>query len=237
MKFLNKILLSVLFAPMVMLTSCINSSDEPGGDDNPILLSAFATLTAKTETGMSFKTSEYLNSDTITYTTPLYSEFTGTVGNRYVLYFMRDNGTADNPFVSGPVSLYRINDPFRSDLVFASFEEIKEKLPVDAFCMYRHAAMGHLDVTFYAPISQRPKLFAAYVDEATADNEYPDMYICYEPDINNVQQTFFGTFNIQVMLDKPNCKGFNLHFRSNNGNVYMQRFYTDGSQPETPVQE
>lgn len=236
MKFINKILLAAMLIPAALLSSCLGSNeDDP--TKKPVQISAFATLTGKSETGMSFTTSEYLGSSTITYTTPLYSQFKGEIGQRYVIYFTREDNNS-TPFVSGPVSLFQINEPFTGTLQYAPLSEISQKLPNNAYCLYRHAALDYLDISFYAPIYKQPKTFCAYVDEATADNDYPDVYICYESDDALLsQQTFFGTFNMQSLLEKTTNRGFNLHFRYSNGLKYVQKFHKDGSAPDEPVTE
>lgn len=236
MKSINKLLLGLLFVPMALLTSCLESNSN-GNDDNQQLMSVFATLVTKTETGMVFTTSEYQGSPIVTYTTPAYTQFKGEVGNRYVIWFYKES-TATTPYVSGAINLNQINEPFYSDLQYASLEEIKSKLCNEGYCTYRHSGTGYLDVTFYAPIEQRPKLFAAYVDQATVESDFPDIYICYEPDLTyGTPQTFFGSFKIESLFDRLTCDGFNLHFRSNNGSNYVQKFYTNGDKPEMPQLE
>jgi len=235
MKFPKKLLLGLLLAPMTILTSCLDSNKNEIPDE--AVISVFATYTAKSESGMTFTTGEYQGSAPITYTTPLYSQFKGEIGERYVLWFTRE-GNSTNPYVSGAVTLLQYNEPFTGELKYAPYDEIKNKVRPDAYCMYRHASNEYLDVTFYAPISKEPKLFDVYVDEATADAEFPDVYICYEPDVfMNSPQSFFGTFNMSSLLDRSSSRGFNLHFRSDNGYDYVQKFYSDGSKPENPVQQ
>lgn len=233
MKSINKLFLGLLFVPMTLLTSCLDSNNN-NDDAGQRIMSVFATLTTKTETGMVFTTSEYQGSPIITYTTPVYEQFKGEVGKRYVIWFYKD-ATETTPYVSGAVNLQQTNEPFYGNVQFASLEEIKNNIHRDAYCMYRHAGTGYLDITFYAPIEKEPKMFGAYVDQATADSAFPDVYLCYQPDLSyGTPQTFFGSFNMTDLFDRTTCEGFNLHFRSNNGTDYVQKFFTNGDQPEVP---
>jgi len=75
------------------------------------------------------------------------------------------------------------------------------------------------------PYSTEPRYFALVIDEATADNEYPDAYLFHrrntiEP---NFQREYYGAFNLAELWKMESCRGLRIHV-SNSNNPSLNLF-------------
>ncbi len=76
----------------------------------------------------------------------------------------------------------------------------------------------YINVEASAPVMLQPRNFGLYVDEATAGNEYPEVYLIFKSDNNGApDKTFYGSFDLTPVWSQSTCKGITLHFQTYSG--------------------
>lgn len=210
MKKINYLLLMLAVILGFGLTAC---NDDDNNNNNGSSYTAFVTLAVCNDNGATFTTTLGDDTKPVAYTTNM--RLTGErykVGQRYIIQFTIDTPVA----MGGAINLLNVYDIFNGDVKSASAAEIKELTtdPIDINMVQRDGDFLNIQATAYA--GRDPKTFALYVDEATIDNEMPDVYVGYQIK-NGASNAYvlYGSFGISSLWSKPGCKGLNFHYRQN----------------------
>ena len=207
-KSISKLLMivPVLIAPLFCSCNDDNETIIPEG-----AFTVFATLERLDNTGATFTTQELDDSDLVTYTTTHeLKEKYYTVGNRYVIVFSNQSGKR---FQSGEITLYMAYSVFngKAESHTAADCEAAFKDPVNLSMIYRTGKWLNVEAT--APVGVQPKVFTVYVDQATINNEVPEVYVAFKTDnINGPERTFFGSFDLSPVWNLSTCHGLRVHY-------------------------
>ena len=212
MKIISKIILCALLAPMVMLSSC--NEDAP---DNPQITTfmAFVTLTELNEKSCVFTTQEKDDSELVTYTCEqTLDKQVFKTGERYLISFTNES---NERFKSGPIVFHGYQPIVSEDAQIKAHSLIGSYMvdPINVALVERSGTYINLQAT--APAMQNIK-FGIYIDEATAENAYPEAYVIYKSDNAAASdKLFYGSFDLTPVWKKTTCKGINLHFNTSDG--------------------
>lgn len=193
-----------------VLGSCTKFKEEPTN----AMMMAFATYEGSTDFGSSFTTSAGNDSPLVTLTsTAVLKDDKYTKGDRYIIGYT--NATGER-YVSGPITLQMVMPIFNGKAERATAEAIEALTgdPIDVTLLERQGTW--LNVEANGPIQAKPQTFGIYYDEATADAEYPDVYIGFRTDnTGGVQRQFYGSFSIAELWGKETSKGIRVICHSN----------------------
>lgn len=214
-------ILSLLTAILLILplASCNSGNDEP----TPQQFILFCTLTAKTADACSFQVQKSSETSPVLLTCAEKLPESFIVGKRYVIQY--SNGSEDNPFIPGPITLYYAFEPFSGEVNAVGMTEINELVSQPINVYYAERTNQWLNVRSYAYVSNAPLTYGLYLDEETAENEYPDVYIGYKSDFAGASSLsdLFGSFDLTPVMKLTGVKGFTLHYQ-NNGVKQTQKY-------------
>lgn len=208
MKSISKLLMMVPVLMAAMLCSCNDDNDTPIPSG---AFTVFATLERLDNTGATFTTQELDDSELVTYvTTQELDSKIYTVGKRYVIVFSNQSGKR---FQSGEITLYMAYSVFngKAESHSAADCEAAFKDPVNLSMIYRTGKWLNVEAT--APVGVQPKVFTVYVDQATINNDVPEVYVAFKTDnINGPERTFFGSFDLSPVWNLSTCRGLRVHY-------------------------
>lgn len=213
---------SRLFAALIICflglfsSSCNSESNQQYVPDN--ICYDFVTFVSTSENGSVFTFRKSNDSNLITLTAAVKIDTEKIKpGTRVIIQYVPSGGQA--PYESGPINLYGIALITNGDVEAKPLTEI-ESWQNERFKMQTITRSGnYIDVWFEAALSQKPKRFMIVADEATMDNEYPELYLVFETDRNmgNIRQVY-GSFDMSKVWEQPSCKGVTVHYNTYNGN-------------------
>lgn len=189
-----------------IMSSCATSS----ADDQPEVYMNFATLVTSTSTGCVWSVQEKDNTEPVLLSSTVALTGGGySVGDRYVIAYSTSD---DQPFTAGPISLYNAVYAYTGEATFATQEEI-EKYTDYVNSRYVDRVGKWLNLQLEGAVSKWPEAVGLIVDSATADEEYPDVYLVMRSDNSaNIQVNgFYASFDLEPIYELPNAKGFTLH--------------------------
>lgn len=225
---MSKIKALAIAAGLALSSVFISCNDS--NDDSVDMFMSFVTYTESTETGSIFTTRQNLDSPLITYTSSIVLKADQyPVGKRYIIGFTNEE---NKRFVSGPINLAAVMNVINGKIETATPEAIA-KLSAGSYHLSLLQREGtYINIEAAAPMQYAPKTFGLYMDENTADNEIPEVYVGYEPDnTGGYERQFYASIDISSVWNKPTCKGIRFHFK-NNG---MDSEYTfEKNAPSTP---
>lgn len=66
--------------------------------------------------------------------------------------------------------------------------------------------------------STDPRIFRIVADTSTLDEPIPDLYLVHsmKKQVDNFERTYYGSFDISAVLDRPTCRGVRLHVADSN---------------------
>lgn len=213
---------SGLFAALIICflglfsSSCNSDNDQPYVPDN--VCYDFVTFVSTSDKGSVFTFRKSNDSDLITLTAAVKIDTEKIKpGTRVIIQYVPSGGQA--PYESGPITLYGIAMITNGNVEAKPMSEI-ESWSNERVKMQTIARSGnYIDVWIEAALSQEPKHFVIVADEATMDNEYPDLYLVFETDrtMGNIRQ-IYGSFDMSQIWDQTTCKGVTVHYTTYNGN-------------------
>lgn len=226
----TKILSAVIAAMALLLTSCFNNDEPNNGAD---VFMTFVTVASVNDSYIGFDTSVFQGSKTISYTTLAQKNVEFKVGDRYLISFTTENNDAS---ISGPINLTGMAKLNAPEMEVAPMSTIEPMLEYEPDCTWRSAGLGYLNIRVSGDFTGFD-VFKAMVDEATIDQDYPEVYIAFKPKGISGGQSYsaIDSFNMKPLLDRPDCRGLKLHFWMS-GIEYTQLIYFNGEEPSKPEQ-
>lgn len=203
--FFKSVMLSITL--LLSVTACVGNKE----DDQPIpkYYQAFATLTDINGNYCTFA----VQSSPDAAPTYFYSTLSQTKdlqkGSRYVLTYTKSDG---GEFTPGNITIYAIYGTFDGKVTEAPLSEIKEFTDYVNIIYYGRTG-NYLNLQALSELVSLPTTFALYVDEATINDEYPEVYICFKKENGWAQKdaTLFASFDISYLMALNTAKGFKLN--------------------------
>lgn len=212
MKKICSMLLFVLPALMAFTSCTSNNNDGPEPDS---MFGAFATLTAVSSDGAAFQIQEegvYSSPVTVVATWSNQKVEDYKVGSRYYIYYI--NGTTDRPFIPGEIGLYAVAPCANGSVERAPYSEIMPLATGTYNCNYKLTVTG-MYVNAFVQGAANASRFGLFVDEATVDTEYPDVYLYLDSRaiVSGTGGTdYFGSFSFENLWENPDVKGIRVHY-------------------------
>lgn len=75
-----------------------------------------------------------------------------------------------------------------------------------------------IDLRCRLPYDTSPRRFMMLLDEATADNEIPDLYVVHElkEPVESFDRNYYAAFDIGELWSQPSCRGVTVHVANSN---------------------
>lgn len=236
-KKIKSLCLAVLSSVIAMtaLSACNSDSGGNGGGGTDFQ-TMIVTIASMTDSGTSFT---YQNggvtSSVITLTsTQALNKKAFKEGDRAMIAFLYENGNQSATNIgSGEIKLYAISPVINGVLKTSEAGESMTSAPLEsAYCWM---AGPYVNIQVGCVLRKEPKKFQLVLDEKTAGEEYPSVYLLFESDdeTNGVLKTVVSSFNLTEFWDNPaNYKGFKLKTSVLNG----QREWTFNRYGMAPVE-
>lgn len=214
--FLSALTLTVMLA--VIGTACNNNNGNEPSVDN--FSADIATLVSMDDSGAVFTVIPEDDG------TPFSLTFSGyklspemfTVGNRYLILYT----PVTSPGGPGGASrllgfLYVYNGTITEGT--AESTSSWRTMQQDLVAMWRSGNWINIQANLTYVKDGTPKKYELVVDETTLDNEYPEVHLIYEPDDSPLAETktFYASFNIESIWERPNVKGIRITAIINQG--------------------
>lgn len=137
------------------------------------------------------------------------------IGLSVFLSYIPESG---KPYVSGNISVKQIGMVNNSNLKRGNDNSLAgwEADPVWLLSLWQGGEKVYMRMQL--PYSDEPRRLALVIDEATAENEYPDAYLFHrrnelEP---NYMRQYYCAFNLSELWKMPECHGLNIHVANSN---------------------
>lgn len=214
MKKLNQLVLGLLAIVFCFSTASCNSDNN---NDSSTTFMAFVTYAASNPEGSVFTCRENLDSPLVTFTSTISLKAdTYTIGKRYIIAY---SNLSNIRYQNGAIDLMAIMQIVNNEVEEADYKTIAELTATDmnVTLLQREGTYINIEATGY--VASEPKKFNLYVNEATIDDEIPQVYIGLESDNSSIyQRTFYGSIDIAELWNRPGCKGINVHYKANGVN-------------------
>lgn len=224
----------------VMSTSC-------NSDDNNNMLPSdmcvdFATFVKTSDKGSVFTLRKSGDSELVTLTAAVKIDSEKLKPETRVIIHYTPSG-GQKPYESGPINLYGITEIQNGTPESESLETIKS-WPSEKFKMMSITRSGeYLDVWAELSFSSKPTRFTLAVDEATINDEYPELYLVFTSDnqIGRIRQ-YYASFKLSSVWDLSTCKGVKVNYDGVNGSESVTFKKEDrkplepGTDPVTPTE-
>ncbi len=225
----TKVLLPLLLAiaSLFSLTSC--NSDDNGS--TPQIYLDIVTIKSTDAAGTVLTMRENGDSPLVTYTTTqtISGEYV-KAGDRIIISYTAENGRLEN----GPINIIAAAPTIGKGHAIAekTAEETGQWLTSSLNMSDIWRTGEYINLVFLSHSSSTPKKCELVVDKATLEDEYPSVYLIFEPgDGSDVSDyAFYMSYSITEITDHANCKGVTINYKSSSGaNTSKQIEYTGGS--------
>lgn len=201
----------VLAAAALSFSACNSSSDPVKTQYVDIV-----TLESSTESG-SVMTYRVLDDSPEITLTSSQSFSKDQIGKRIFIMYTSDND--DKHGVSGPVSIQFAGPTLGGGAapLPASVDSLNNWHSEEIQFMQAYRSGKYLNLGMTLPTTNNPEKFACYLDVASENSEYPELWIVYKSKVGFDTQSmnFFGSYDISGIWDRPNVKGIKLHYNDN----------------------
>lgn len=140
-----------------------------------------------------------------------------TPGRRLYIAYQPTGGAG--AYTSGDIALlhaYKINT------ATVSTEETIGSFPLwnrdKIYLLAAWRSGNYLNVQCRLTYSTDPRIFRIVADRSTLDDPLPDLYLVHsmKEAADNFERTYYGSFDISPVLDRPGCRGVRLHVADSN---------------------
>lgn len=233
MKFATRLttILTVILAA-TMMSGC--NDDNGGGSTIPDNLSTdFATFVSSGDQGSVFTLQKDGDSPLVTLTAAVKIDTEQIKpGSRVLIQYVPSGG--QEVYESGAIQLYGILQITNGDIEAVAKSEI-DSWRSDRMKLNSMTRTGdYINVWMEVTVSNAPQRFVIAADEATINDEYPQLYLVMTSD-NEMGRSYnlYGSFDISDIWDLETCQGVRIHYSDRNGDD-SKTFQKDGILPIEP---
>lgn len=223
--------------PLVVLVFAASCSDD-NNSGLPSLDGTFSTIVTyegSTDTGSTFTVTEPGTTVLTTFTSirKFPTEGTGALakGERVLIYY---KNTAEKRYASGAIDLRGIMKIYNGKAELKTQSEISP-LRVDFIDVKTVEMAGeYVDLVATAAASSAA-VFGLYIDEATADDEFPVAYVVFSSDAPSAaERTVYGSFSVADVWNRSTCRGLRVRYNTMSGQ--RDTTFPKSSQPIRPME-
>lgn len=198
----------------IFTTSC-NSETDSG--DIPGVCYDFATFVSTSDEGTVFTLRKNGDSPLITLTAAVKVDISQLKPDtRVLIKYLPSGGQA--PYESGPITLYGLGLIFTGDVdsePLATIESWKSDV-INLKTMTRSGE--YLDIEALGDYSSKATKFCLVADEATLNDEYPQLYLVFEGDNGlGYPHQLYASFTLSNVWELPTCKGVTINYHNYSG--------------------
>lgn len=217
---------NVITSTLLAIVFCLIFSSCNNDNNNPYIPGTacydFVTFVETSETGSVFTFQKSNDSELITLTSAerLNPEKVKP-GSRIIIQYIPSGG--QDVYQSGPITLYGIAQITNGKTDPMTMDEIRA-WPSNRIKMHSISRSGnYIDVWLEANISNAPKRFVIVADQATVNDEYPQLYLIFESDNNvNIPRQVYGSFDLNPVWELNSCKGVQVHYQDVTGDEVVK---------------
>lgn len=198
------------------LVACSNDDPAPGDMPDNVCYD-FVTLVSTGDSGTVFEFRKNGDSQLITLTAAVKIDTERIkIGERLIICYVPSGGQL--PYQSGAITLYGIAFVINGTPQAATSEEVMS-LQGDPLTIKTIARSGNfIDIWAEAYGAEEGVSLSLYLDEATADSEYPATYLIYgKGDGETRLRQVYASFDINDLLSRPGCKGVKVTYYGSAG--------------------
>lgn len=215
-KFISKIS-AILLAIIIGIGASSCNSDSNNGYIPDDLCADFVTFVSSNDKGSVFTFQKSGDSELITLVADVKIDTEQIKpGSRVIIQYLPSGG--QKPYESGAINLYGISRIFNAGIEEETLATI-ESWGHNALKVYTIARSGkYLDFWAEGAYVNSPSRFGLYVDNATLENEYPELYLVYvsDNDLGRNRQ-IYASFDLAKVWDLDTSKGAKVTYYSTNG--------------------
>lgn len=218
----------------LMSTSC-NNENNVGVSIPDNLCADFVTFVSTNDDGSVFTFQKSGDSELITLTAPVKVDVNQIKPDtRVIIQYLPSGG--QQPYQSGPIDLYGI-----TRIVNGGVD--KEELSTITTWGYNTLNMmtigrsgKYLDVWAEAAFGGNPKRFVLAADEATLEDEYPQLYLVFVADDEFARiRPLYASFDLSSVWDLSTSKGVKINYNTASGTETLT-LHKSGREPILPTE-
>lgn len=226
--------LAAFFSLCLMSTSC-NSDDNGGGGIPDNLCADFVTFVSTNDNGSVFTFQKSGDSGLITLTAPVKVDVNQVKpDSRVIIQYIPSGG--QQPYESGPIDLYGITRIINGGV---------DKEPLSTITTWGYNTLNmmtigrsgkYLDVWAEAAFGGNPKRFVLAADEATLEDEYPQLYLVFVADDEFARiRPLYASFDLSSVWDLSTSKGVKVNYNTASGTETLT-LQKSGREPLQPTE-
>lgn len=198
----------------IFTTSCSSTKTYEFPDNTCV---DFATFVSTSDNGSVFTLRKNGDSPLITLTAPVKMDVSQLKpGTRVLIRYLPSGGQA--PYESGPITLYGVGFIFTGDVDPEPLETIESWKSDEIKLMTMTRSGEYLDVWAQGNYATQAIKFSLVADEATLNDEYPQLYLVFESDNGfGFPHQLYASFTLSNVWNLSTCKGVTIHYHDDNG--------------------
>lgn len=226
--------IACIIAICLLSTSC-NSDDNGGGGIPDNLCADFVTFVSTNDNGSVFTFQKSGDSGLITLTAPVKVDVNQVKpDSRVIIQYIPSGG--QQPYESGPIDLYGITRIINGGV---------DKEPLSTITTWGYNTLNmmtigrsgkYLDVWAEAAFGGNPKRFVLAADEATLEDEYPQLYLVFVADDEFARiRPLYASFDLSSVWDLSTSKGVKVNYNTASGTETLT-LQKSGREPLQPTE-
>lgn len=134
----------------------------------------------------------------------------------YIAYQPLDGAPAYTSASVNLINAYKINSGALS--IEESIESFADWNRDKIYLLAVWRSGDYINIQCRLTYSTDPRIFRIVADTSTLDDPIPDLYLVHsmKKQVDNFERTYYGSFDISAVLDRPGCRGVRLHVADSN---------------------
>lgn len=144
-------------------------------------------------------------------------------GDRLLLKYVPMSGIA---YKSGAISIIGYGQIINGELD-STEESVPDGWNQDpVYLLSAWRAGRYLNLHIKLPYDENPRDFRLVMPKEQVDTQYPDIYLVHalEADVTTFSRAYYASFDVAMLIDNPQIKGFTLHLNNSNLTLDALRF-------------
>lgn len=223
------------FIAICFLSTACNSDDNGGSGIPDNLCADFVTFVSTNDNGSVFTFRKSGDSGLITLTAPVKVDVNQLKPDtRVIIQYIPSGG--QQPYQSGPINLYGITRIVNGGV---------EQKPLSTITTWGYNTLNmmtigrsgkYLDVWAEAAFGGNPKRFVLAADQATLEDEYPQLYLVFVADDEIARiRPLYASFDLSSVWDLSTSKGVKVNYNTASGTETLT-LQKSGREPLQPTE-